>query len=1194
MVAVKFVPAPDESALARFLVEARAAARVQHPNVVTLYRVGELDGRPFLVSEHATGASLDTVPKPVPRDRVLEIGLGLARGLGAAHRNGVLHRDLKPGNVIVGEDGVVKLLDFGLARLDRATTQGDDGATDEAEENRSPVGTPHYMAPEAWQGDPGSPRSDLWSLGAVLYELATGRAPHRGVARGDLPRVSASVPAAPVADAAPALDAGLAEVIDRCLRIDPAGRYASADELLTALLALRSDANRGAIPEGNPFRGLQAFDAAHRALFFGRRREVDGAIERLRNEGFLLVTGDSGVGKSSLCFAGVLPRIEEGVLEDGRTWTTLRMVPGRSPVTSLAAALSGTTGSGDDETERAIRETPEALLRALRAAVGTKRGVALYVDQLEELATVASREDAAIAGQALGTLAAGLPGIRVLGSVRSDFLTRVATLPGLGEMVPRAILLLRPLSADGVREAIVGPVRAKGARFESDALVETLVASTASADGSLPLLQFALAELWEARQRRDGRDVITEDALSRMGGVSGALAMHADAALDALLPAERTAARRILLRLVTDEGTRARRTEAELVGVDPASRAALEAIVRARLVVAREADAATTFEITHEALLSGWQTLARWLEEAAESRAIQSRLAVAVREWERRGRGDEGLWSAKLLREVKALDRGGLTAAEIDFVEASARGAWRARWLRRGAALTAVGAVVAMWGFTRWEEARERAAAVRTHFSDAATRRAAGAERRADLERLQAAALAHYDAGRKKEGDSAWREAVAIGAAVETEWSAAAEAFEKALAVDPGEPRVGSEYASFLYERALAAEAAGRNGLLEVLLSRMRSLDRDGSLRARWDAPATLDVEPERPDLELSVIRVRAGADGRRNEEAPRALGRGPLRGLSLPAGDHVLVARAPDGSSSRLPVRLRRRETRSVRLTVPAKAVTPFPMVYVPEGRFLHGSGAQESIREFFNAVPIHEVETAAYFIARDETTYADWIAFLEALPPAEQARRRPRVGSTSLNGQLWLERDAGGRWSIRMKPNERVLTARAGESIRYPGRERRAEQDWLRFPVGGVSSEDAEAYAAWLRESGRLPGARLCTEREWERTARGADDREYPHGDRLLPDDANFDETYGKNPLSFGPDEVGSHPASRSPFGVDDLAGNVWEWVRSDFPPATHVARGGSYYFAASTARTTNRETPEATFRDLTVGVRICADAS
>jgi formylglycine-generating enzyme required for sulfatase activity len=164
-------------------------------------------------------------------------------------------------------------------------------------------------------------------------------------------------------------------------------------------------------------------------------------------------------------------------------------------------------------------------------------------------------------------------------------------------------------------------------------------------------------------------------------------------------------------------------------------------------------------------------------------------------------------------------------------------------------------------------------------------------------------------------------------------------------------------------------------------------------------------------------------------------------------------------------------------------------------------------------------------------------------------------------------------------------------GEPLTYASRSSAKDVDWLRLPVAGVSFVDAQAYARWLSETGRVPGARLCTEIEWERAARGADQREFPSGDVLDPDDADFDLTYGKQPQGFGPDEVGAHAASRSPYGVDDMAGNVWEWVEPSLGDAEAVARGGSYFSAANTCRLVNRELPGPTFRSLIVGVRVCA---
>jgi formylglycine-generating enzyme required for sulfatase activity len=140
-------------------------------------------------------------------------------------------------------------------------------------------------------------------------------------------------------------------------------------------------------------------------------------------------------------------------------------------------------------------------------------------------------------------------------------------------------------------------------------------------------------------------------------------------------------------------------------------------------------------------------------------------------------------------------------------------------------------------------------------------------------------------------------------------------------------------------------------------------------------------------------------------------------------------------------------------------------------------------------------------------------------------------------------------------------------------------------------VSYDDAVAFTAWLDRTRRVPGARLCDEYEWERAARGADGRTFPPGSALAPDDANIDVTYGRDPLAFGPDEVGSHPASRSPIGADDMAGNVWEWTRSVQTPDAPVERGGCWYNGDLSSRSVNRELGEPTQRHIWIGVRICA---
>ncbi|HEV7559749.1 MAG TPA: serine/threonine-protein kinase, partial [Kofleriaceae bacterium] len=558
LVAVKFIAGElDRHTRERFIVEARAAARLQHPNVVTVYRVGEVDHRPYLVSEFVRGETLDVVAKPMPSARILELAIGLARGLSAAHRRGVLHRDIKPANAIVAETGDVKLLDFGLAKLDpgalgsppvtadrqpvpsldmlmtlpidssippdrpptlRVLATASDGSLTQA---GTILGTPSYMSPEAWRGEVMTRRSDIYSLGALLYELAAGSPPHRASTIGELQQAVAGIDAAPIASIAVGIEPTLAAVIDRCLRRDPAARFGSGEELVDALDGVGDDSSIAGIPDGNPYRGLAAFEAEHRASFFGRGSEIRVLVDRLRSDSFVLVAGESGVGKSSLCRAGVLPAVAAGALGE-RALELVTLVPGHRPIASVAAALASLdVGSETELVARLVAGDAAGVVREIRARLGKTRGILVFVDQLEEIVTLARPDDARIFAELLAELALPTPGVRVIATVRGDFLTRLAEIRPLDAEIARALYVLRPLDVEGIRAAVVGPARTRGVAID-DALVDALVEATSASSSSagLPLLQFALAELWEARDR----GVIRFDALERIGGVTGALA----------------------------------------------------------------------------------------------------------------------------------------------------------------------------------------------------------------------------------------------------------------------------------------------------------------------------------------------------------------------------------------------------------------------------------------------------------------------------------------------------------------------------------------------------------------------------------------------------------------------------------------------------------------------------------------------
>jgi serine/threonine protein kinase len=233
--------ASDSERLRRFEQEARAASALSHPNIVHIYDVGESDGTRYIVMELAEGTTLRRVldDAPLPGDRLLEIGRQLTDGLAKAHAAGIVHRDLKPENVMVSEDGLVKILDFGLARIaPPAWAIDSERATLARTRHGMLIGTVEYMSPEQASGRSADSRSDQFSLGLILYEMATGKiAFQRETAAQTLASIIESAPR-PMASLNPRLPHGLDRIVNRCLSKDPAGRYPDTRELARELKAL--------------------------------------------------------------------------------------------------------------------------------------------------------------------------------------------------------------------------------------------------------------------------------------------------------------------------------------------------------------------------------------------------------------------------------------------------------------------------------------------------------------------------------------------------------------------------------------------------------------------------------------------------------------------------------------------------------------------------------------------------------------------------------------------------------------------------------------------------------------------------------------------------------------------------------------------------------------------------------------------
>jgi serine/threonine-protein kinase len=267
-VALKVLPealAHDEDRRQRLLHEARAAAAVTHPNIATIYEVGESEGRVFIAMELVEGQSLRTTLElngafAVPL--ALRLALQIARGLARAHKAGVVHRDLKPDNVMVGENELVKLLDFGLAKVLEGEQPASLGRATTAQITREGaiLGTPMYMSPEQATGKGVDARSDVFSFGVMLFEMLAGATPFHGTTDLELVVAISRDAPTPLAATSPDVPAPVAAFVNRCLEKNPAARFANGQELVDALRALSPEPPRSMMDprSGEPAPGAAA------------------------------------------------------------------------------------------------------------------------------------------------------------------------------------------------------------------------------------------------------------------------------------------------------------------------------------------------------------------------------------------------------------------------------------------------------------------------------------------------------------------------------------------------------------------------------------------------------------------------------------------------------------------------------------------------------------------------------------------------------------------------------------------------------------------------------------------------------------------------------------------------------------------------------------------------------------------------
>ncbi len=669
----------DAGSVARLRAEVRSARAVSSPHVCRVYDLVEAEGLELVSMEYVDGVTLSHVLRtrsPLELTEAREIALQLLAGLGAIHEAGLVHRDVKPENVMLTRAGRVVLMDFGIAK---AVASGGTVA-----------GTPAYWPPEQAAGAAADPRADVFAAGIVLAEM---------VAPGGTrePEARRAVWQAVREEPAKVPDTPWSEAIRRAVAREPRDRYPSAEALARALeeVALRVTG----IEEAQPYPGLASFTEAEAQYFFGREADVEGLWKRLPKRHLLAVVGPSGAGKSSFLRAGLIPAKPEG-------WAQLVCTPGASPFIALGQALASEVAGDTAAVRQIVRfEDANVAVDLFRRWRGDYAEALVVVDQFEELFTLSPPEVQARFATLLSRLALEAD-VHVLLAMRDDFLLRCQEHEAL-RPVFEGLVPLGPPAGDALRRALVQPALKCGYRFEDEALVADMLRAVEGERGALPLLAFAAASLWDRRDREQG--LLTRDAHDAIGGVAGALAQHAEATLDRVGAEKLPLARELFRNLVTAEGTRAVRDVDELVTVFPEAQrgdagTVLKALVDARLLTSYEAHgteprerSGRRVEVVHESLLTAWPRLVRWRTEDEGGAQLRDQLRQAAHLWEEKGKPEDLLWTGTSYQEYqvwRARYPGGLSETEEKFGQAMTSRAGRLRTRRRIAVAVVLAALV--------------------------------------------------------------------------------------------------------------------------------------------------------------------------------------------------------------------------------------------------------------------------------------------------------------------------------------------------------------------------------------------------------------------------------------------------------------------------------------------------------------------
>ena len=392
-----------------------------------------------------------------------------------------------------------------------------------------------------------------------------------------------------------------------------------------------------------PYRGLRPFREEDAAFFCGREAFTSKLVEAVERTSLVAVVGASGIGKSSVVHAGLIPRLRQ--TKAGRVWEIATLVPTDRPLHSLAAALVPILEPEITRVDRLaeinklaghLAEGTVALrdvaADVLRTQPGTDR-LLLFVDQWEELYTLVADDGARrrFLAEILDASAKGP--VTVVLTLRGDFFGQALSDRSFADRLQDGQVNLGPMTEEELERSITEPAEKAGLQFEPG-LVDRMLADVGQEPGNLPLLEFVLAALWEHRQGI----TLHHDAYERMDGVQGAIAARADAEFEKLDAAQKDAARRMLIQMVRPgEETEDTRQRAVLPAGNATALTVIRRLADARLVVtARDAaSGAETVEVTHEALIRHWTLLRTWVDQDREFLRSKARIEAAAALWEK-------------------------------------------------------------------------------------------------------------------------------------------------------------------------------------------------------------------------------------------------------------------------------------------------------------------------------------------------------------------------------------------------------------------------------------------------------------------------------------------------------------------------------------------------------------------------------